>query len=79
MKEDSIPKLGQTKIVDLGLVTSRSSGGKHLAMKHHTSQEHETITQNEQVEAKRVLWKVVVTPIGGSVGKEREWGSLLPR
>jgi hypothetical protein len=78
MKEDHLPKPGQMKVVDLGLATSRNSGGKHLAMKHHSSSEHESIMQNEVSEAKRVLWKVVVKPVGGAT-KEREWGSLLPR
>jgi hypothetical protein len=74
-----VPKAGQSKVVDLGLATARNSGGKHLAMKHHTSGEHESIMQNEQHEAKRVLWKVVLRPIGGAAKSRGGDGSLLPR
>lgn len=63
MKEDHIPaKDAPPKIIDLGLLNARNSGGKHLAMKHHSSKEHETIVQNGGGEAKRILWKVVVKP-----------------
>jgi hypothetical protein len=65
MKEDHIPaKDAPPKIIDLGLLNSRNTGGKHLAMKHHSSKEHESIVQNGPGagEAKRILWKVVVKP-----------------
>ncbi|KAE9982454.1 hypothetical protein BLS_006034 [Venturia inaequalis] len=64
MKEDHLPKPGQSKVVDLGLAHSRTAGGKHLAMKHHSSGEHQSMVQNEGGEAKRVKWKVVVKPVG---------------
>lgn len=66
MKEDHLPKPGQSKVVDLGLAHSRVPGGKHLAMKHHSSGEHESLVQNETSEAKRVMWKVVLRPAGSS-------------
>jgi hypothetical protein len=79
MKEDHLPQPGQSKVVDLGLATARNSGGKHLAMKHHSSGEHETIMQNEKSEAKRVMWKVVLKPVGGVAKSRGGDGSLLPR
>ncbi|QDS77023.1 hypothetical protein FKW77_006470 [Venturia effusa] len=66
MKEDHLPKPGQSKVVDLGLAHSRMAGGKHLAMKHHSSGEHQSLVQSENSEAKRVMWKVVVKPAGSS-------------
>lgn len=68
MKEDHLPKPGQSKVVDLGLAHSRGPGGKQLVMKHLSSGEHESIVQNETSEAKRVKWKVVVRPVGGGGG-----------
>lgn len=66
MKEDHLPKPGQSKVVDLGLAHNRVPGGKHLAMKHHSSGEHQSLVQNDTSEAKRVMWKVVVRPAGAT-------------
>jgi hypothetical protein len=66
MKEEHIPsKEAPPKIIDLGLLNSRQKGGKHLAMKHHSGKEHESLMQNDKGAGKRVLWKVVVKPVGG--------------
>jgi hypothetical protein len=75
IKEDSMPlKAGESKVLDLGLVSSRQSGGKHLAMKHQSSKEHEENMFVNTDAAKRIRWKVVVKPV-----KRTEKGGLLPR
>lgn len=80
MKEDHLPKHGQSKVVDFGLAHSRIPGGKHLAMKHHSGAEHQSLLQSETSEAKRVMWKVVVRPAGaGPIKSKGGDGSLLPR
>ncbi|KAF2432153.1 hypothetical protein EJ08DRAFT_136430 [Tothia fuscella] len=69
MKEEHVPaKDAPPKIIDLGLLNSRNSGGKHLAMKHHSSKDHEAMMQKPSAgQAKRVLWKIVVKPANAPV------------
>jgi hypothetical protein len=67
-------KAGESKVLDLGLLNSRQSGGKHLAMRHQSSKDHEEAVRRSTDEAKRIKWRVVVKPV-----KRQAKGSLLPR
>lgn len=77
IKEDNMPlQLGQSKVLDLGLASSRKTGGKHLAMKHQSSQDYQETVQSSTDPAKRIRWRVVVKQVQRA---STERGSLLPR
>ncbi|KIV98993.1 uncharacterized protein PV09_09273 [Verruconis gallopava] len=75
IKEDHMPmRPGEAKVLDLGLLNARQSGGKHLAMRHHSVKEYEDNVQAGGYAAKRIRWRVVVKQV-----QEQERGSLLPK